>query len=99
MQTVTLDEVRDISASLALKESHTASHSFYEFAIPLKELQFTPDPLKPITGDIGIITGNGTETTGRTYWHNKRMTIVTDIPTEASLYPQHWGKITFTKTE
>ena len=99
VQTVSLDEVRDISASLALKESHTAAQSFYEFAVPLKELQFTPDPLKPITGDIGIITGNGTETTGRTYWHNKRMTIVTDIPTEASLYPQHWGTLRFEKAE
>ena len=99
VQTVAIDEILDASPDLELKEAHTAGHSFYEFSIPLKLLRLQPDVTKALRGDIGVIIGNGIETTARAYWHNKRMTIVTDIPTEASLYPQHWGALRFEKAE
>jgi hypothetical protein len=99
VQTVAIDEILDASADLELKEAHTAGRSFYEFSIPLKLLRLQPDATKPLRGDIGVIIGNAIETTARAYWHNKRMTIVTDIPTEASLYPQHWGTLRFEKAE
>jgi hypothetical protein len=99
VQTVTIDEILDASEGLAFKESHTAERSFYEFSIPLELLRFTPHAGESLRGDIGFLVGNGIETTARAYWHNKRMTIVTDIPTEVSLHPQHWGTLRFEKAE
>ncbi len=99
VQTVIIDEILDASEGLAFKESHTAEHSFYEFSIPLELLRLAPHADESLRGDIGFLVGNVIETTARAYWHNKRMTIVTDIPTEVSLHPQHWGTLRFEKTE
>ena len=92
------DEIQDLSANPELKESHAAERSFFGFSIPLKFLRLQPDAAKPLRGDIGVLIGNAIEATARAYWHNKRMTILTDIPTEASLYPQHRGALRFEKT-
>ena len=46
-----------------------------------------------IRGDIGILRGNGTETTARSYWSNKATAITADVPSEAALTPHLWGTI------
>jgi hypothetical protein len=99
VQTVAIDEILDASESLQLKEKHTAERSFYEFSIPLEVLRLEPSAGQSLRGDIGVLVGNGVETAVRAYWHNKRMTIVTDIPTEASVFPQHWGRLHFEKAQ
>ena len=99
VQTVAIDEILDASEGLAFKESHTAERSFCEFSIPLETLRLTPHAAGSLRGDIGFLVGNGIEAIGRAYWHNKRMTVVTDIPTEVSLHPQHWGTLRFKKAE
>jgi hypothetical protein len=93
------DEVLDARAALELKEAHSAGRSFHGFSIPLELLRLQAYATKALRGDVGVLIGNGIETTARAYWHNKRMTIVTDIPTEASLSPQHWGVLRFEKAE
>jgi len=47
-------------------------------------------------GDIGILRGNGTETTARSYWSNKATGITADVPSEAALTPHLWGTIQWT---
>ncbi len=99
VQTVTIDEILDASEGLAFKESHTVERSFREFSIPLEALRLTPHADESLRGDIGLLVGNGIETIARAHWHNKRMTVVTDIPTEVSLHPQHWGTLHLEKAE
>jgi hypothetical protein len=46
--------------------------------------------------DIGILRGNGTETTARSYWSNKATGITADVPSEAALTPHLWGAVQWT---
>jgi hypothetical protein len=44
-----------------------------------------------IRGDLGILRGDGHQTTQRVYWNNKATAIVSDTPSEAVLTPSLWG--------
>ena len=46
--------------------------------------------------DIGILRGNGTETTARSYWFNKATGITSAVPSDAALTPPLWGTIQWT---
>jgi hypothetical protein len=59
--------------------------------VPLATLGLKPSPGLKILGDLGVLRGNGIETTARVYWHNKTTTFVSDIPGEAELNPSLWG--------
>jgi hypothetical protein len=52
-----------------------------------------PEPGQLLRGDIGILRGNGTETTARVYWSNKATGITSDVPSEAMLTPMLWGGV------
>ena len=90
-RTITLDKVEDVTADLefARKDGN------YEISIPFNTLGFTPKKGAKIRGDIGILRGNGNDTTARVYWSNKATGITADVPAEAMLAPKLWGRIEF----
>ncbi len=69
----------------------------YEVAIPLSLLGLKPMDGQSVRADLGILIGNGFQTIQRVYWNNKATGLVSDIPGEAMLSPQLWGKWQFKK--
>ena len=67
----------------------------YEVAIPLEALGLSPSEGLSVLGDVGVLLGDGTSTQQRVYWSNRASLIVSDLPGEARLTPQHWGVWTF----
>lgn len=63
-----------------------------EIAIPLAVLGWKPGELPVTKGDIGVLMGRPGTTLDRTYWHNQSAGIVNDIPSEARLVPDQWGR-------
>ncbi|AWI09331.1 hypothetical protein [Ereboglobus luteus] len=94
-RTIHFDRVDDVSAQIQFT---AGKDGVYEIAVPLKTLGLAPDRLKPgakLKGDIGILRGDGNQTTARLYWHNKATGIVSDVPDEAMLRPALWGAFEF----
>jgi sugar lactone lactonase YvrE len=84
---VHFDEVADISDSVAL-----AGHDGdFEFSVPLTVLGLRPEKEAEALGDLGILRGDGAQTTRRIYWNNLDTGLVSDIPSEARLRPTNWG--------
>lgn len=92
-RTITFDRVEDVSDRIELA---TDGQGFYEVSIPLKTLGLKATAGQRIQADIGILRGNGTETTARSYWSNKATGITADVPSEAALTPHLWGTIQWT---
>ena len=88
-RTITIDRVDDVSAQTQFADDGKGN---YEISIPLATLGLKPQPGTAIKGDIGILRGNGFETLQRVYWSNKATGITADVPSEAMLTPQLWGK-------
>jgi hypothetical protein len=89
-RTITFDRVQDVSDQIELAGDH---EGHYEISVPLNLLGLRPVAGMKIRGDIGILRGNGTETTARSYWSNKATAITADVPSEAALTPHLWGTI------
>ena len=87
-RTITFDEVEDVSDQIQL----AGAEGNYEFSIPLATLGLKPQSGQSLSGDIGILRGNDGQTTARVYWSNKATGIVADVPSEAMLTPNLWGK-------
>ncbi len=84
---VRFDAVADISDQVTLAHSGGS----YEIAVPLSVIGLTVRPGLETRGDIGVLVGNGVETSARLYWANDAAGIVSDIPSEAKLQPGRWG--------
>ena len=84
---VTFDQVVDVSDKVELAQQG----SNYIVSVPLSVLGWTPKPGEEIIGDIGLLRGNGAQTTQRVYWSNHNTLVVSDIPSEARLQPAQWG--------
>ncbi len=101
-RTITLDRVEDVSAQVTLATTSTKNArgktdtAFYEISIPLATLGLAPRPGQSISGDIGILRGDGIRTMQRVYWSNKATGITEDVPSEAELVPKLWGRWRFT---
>ena len=67
----------------------------YAFSIPLETLGLKPVSGQRIKADIGILRGDGVQTTQRVYWSNKATGITADVPSEAALTPGLWGDWVF----
>ena len=89
---ITMDSVTDVSAQV---EFATDGKGNYEIAVPLALLGLNPQPGMKIKADIGVLRGNGVDTTQRVYWSNKATAIVADVPSEAALTPALWGTFEF----
>ena len=90
-RTIKIDKVQDVSSSVELE----ADNGNYSFSIPLATLGLNPVPGQRIKADVGILRGNGVETTQRVYWSNKATGITSDVPSEAELTPNLWGEWVF----
>lgn len=90
-RTITFDKVEDVTSQIEFG----GADGNYEISIPLAALGFKPAPGSRIKGDIGVLRGNGGETTARLYWSNKATGIVSDVPDEAMLNPALWGTLEF----
>ncbi len=87
-RTIEMDEVRDISEQTQLADNGSGN---FEISVPLETLGWQPQPGQTFRGDVGILRGNGRETTQRVYWSNKATAITSDVPSEAQLSPSLWG--------
>lgn len=87
-RTITFDKVENISSKI---EFAASGNGDYEISIPLSILNLNPKKGTTISGDIGILRGDGQETISRAYWSNKNAGIVSDVPSEAELTPARWG--------
>ncbi len=88
-RTVYIDRVEDVSSQVQL----AGDKGNFEFCIPLAVLGWKPEPGVTVRGDLGVLRGNGFQTLQRVYWSNKATGITADVPSEAELTPQLWGKI------
>ncbi len=93
-RTIYFDKVEDVSDQVILA---TDKKGNFELSVPLELLLLRPALGMRIRGDIGILRGNGSETTNRIYWSNKATSIVSDVPSEAQLTPALWGPWEFTQ--
>jgi hypothetical protein len=78
---VHFDEVADISGSVTL----AGQNGNFEFSVPLGLLRLRPEEGAETLGDVGILKGDGAQTTRRIYWNNLDTGLVSDIPSEARL--------------
>ena len=90
-RTITIDQVTDVSASVQLD----AANGVYAISVPLETLGLHPAAGQAIQADLGILRGNGVQTTQRVYWSDKATGITADVPSEAQLTPALWGKWVF----
>ena len=87
-----------------LKETHSA----YDIATPLFDhagewavflddlgLGFKTSDPKGKIWSLKIHDLQGRVNTARTYWANRHTNLVNDLPSEAWLYPERWGELTF----
>jgi len=81
------DEVADLTGSVAL----AGQDGDFEFTVPLDALGLRPEAGTEVLGDLGLLRGDGTQTTRRVYWNNRDTGLVSDIPSEARLRPSNWG--------
>jgi hypothetical protein len=87
---VQFDSVREVSNRVRLAQRD----GVYELAVPLDVLGL--DGVKPgltLRGDVGVLIGDGSETRRRVYWHNRAAQTTSDIPSEARLMPDKWGRL------
>jgi hypothetical protein len=90
-RTITIDRVDDVTRQLRF----AAVEGNYELSIPLALLALKPVPGQAIRADLGILRGNGFQTLQRAYWSNKSTGITSDVPSEAMLAPNLWGRWIF----
>ncbi|MGE9268316.1 MAG: hypothetical protein ACQKBY_09485, partial [Verrucomicrobiales bacterium] len=90
-RTITFDEVREVTEELEFGQAG----GNYEISVPLKLLGISGTAGTSLRGDVGVLRGNGRETTARVYWSNKATAITADVPEEAKLVPLLWGEIEF----
>lgn len=88
-RTIALDRVDDVSAQVEFAQNE----GDYEISVPLSVLGLQPKAGLRLRGDVGILRGNGFQTTQRVYWSNKATAIVADVPSEAMLMPGLWGTL------
>jgi hypothetical protein len=100
LRTLRFDDVEDVSQYVQFAKGNTdssngASAGDFEFSIPLRILGLNPIPGTELRGDVGLLRGDGVRTFQRAYWSDKATGLVSDIPSEAELTPQLWGRFRF----
>ena len=87
-RTIAFDSVEDISESVQLAAGGDGN---YEISVPLARLGWQPQPGQSYSADVGMLRGDGRQTSQRVYWSNKATAITADVPSEAELTPRLWG--------
>lgn len=89
---VNIDRVDDVSDQVKVA---AGADGTFELSVPLAVLGLKPQPGQAIRGDVGLLRGNGFQTFQRVYWQNKAAGLTADVPGEAMLTPQLWGRWEF----
>ncbi|HTU27653.1 MAG TPA: hypothetical protein VMF30_19740, partial [Pirellulales bacterium] len=87
-RTVTFDAVDDVSDAVLLAAGGDGN---FEVSVPLARLGWQPKAGQSYRADLGVLRGDGHQTTQRVYWSNKATAITADVPSEAELTPRMWG--------
>ncbi len=77
---------------------HDTAHGYTVMArVPLAKLGINLAKSRIFGGDVGVIFGSPTGGSARLrlYWSNKDTAITSDVPSEAALQPNHWGRLEF----
>ncbi|WP_322048495.1 hypothetical protein [Paraburkholderia sp. J67] len=91
-----VDEVSDkVDVSIERQAGGNAPSVLYKISVPLGVLGLNATAGRTLAGDIGVLRGNGFQTLQRAYWSNKAGGLVSDLPGEAELTPNLWGKLRF----
>lgn len=90
-RTIYMDKVENVSSQVQL----AGKDGLYELSIPLTAVGLKPEGGMVIKGDVGVLRGNGFQTSQRAYWNNKATGITADVPSEAQLTPALWGRWEF----
>jgi len=85
---VKFDQVVDVSDQIALSSDGSGG---FQIAVPLALLKLKAEGGARLLGDLGLLRGDGSWTSRRTYWNNQDTGMVSDVPSEARLRPANWG--------
>ena len=96
MRTIVFDRVDEVTDQLDLAADGAGN---YELSVPVDLLALDPAGGAAVSGDVGLLRGNGHRTLQRVYWSNKSTSITSDIPSEAELRPDLWGEWQFAADE
>ncbi len=88
-RSISIDVVEDVTEQLAFATDNTGN---YEISLPLQSLHWQPKAGDIARADLGVLRGSNSQTTQRIYWSNKATAITADVPSEAELTPQLWGR-------
>jgi hypothetical protein len=86
-----MDEVTRVEEQIRL----AGKDGDFELSVPLALLGLKPAAKQEIRADLGLLRGNGFATMQRVYWSNKATSITSDVPSEARLSPDLWGRWVF----
>ncbi|MBI2192473.1 MAG: hypothetical protein HYU36_10870 [Planctomycetes bacterium] len=88
----TVDSVSLLADAVLSVGKGQGSYTF-EAAIPLKSLDFSPQPGKSYKIDLGVIYSDatGNNRAARVYWSNKATGLTADVPGEIMASPRLWG--------
>ncbi|MGF6774149.1 hypothetical protein P3T18_006663 [Paraburkholderia sp. GAS199] len=102
LRTIHFDRMDNVSDKVAVtltqepaKSDGTPAQALIRIDVPLKVLNLAATPGSTISGDIGVLRGNGFQTLQRAYWSNKASGLLSDLPGEAELTPNLWGRLRF----
>jgi hypothetical protein len=98
LRSLRFDDVEEVTRSLQFvrggqSSANPTTEGNFEFSIPLELLGLKLQPGESLRGDVGLLRGDGLQTTQRVYWSNKATGLVSDVPSEAELTPQLWGEV------
>lgn len=102
LRTIHFDRVDEVSDKVDVSierqpaaNGQSAPAVLYKVSVPLSVLGLNATAGRTLAGDIGVLRGNGFQTLQRAYWSNKAGGLVSDLPGEAELTPNLWGKLRF----
>jgi hypothetical protein len=88
-RSIHIDVVEDVTDRIEFGADNSGN---FEISVPLQVLHWQPKPGDTARADLGVLRGSNGQTTQRIYWSNKATAITADVPSEAELTPQLWGR-------
>jgi hypothetical protein len=78
-----------------IKVERRGTNVKFEAQVPLSALPYRPKG--DVRGDVGRVSSDATgeRSISRNYWSNKNTSIMSDLPSEASIEPNLWGTMRF----
>jgi len=92
--TLRVEQFRELK-NVEIATKQTAAGYILEAAIPLADLNFSPQAGTAYRGDFAVIYSDkaGTKNTLRMHWATRKTALVSDAFNEAQIQPDQWGTI------